>query len=302
MSPPWHELQKYATQQSAPSDPSPFNPASGEIWMAQQDKYKIQTVIFSIRVTRFWQWNLVYGVLPVLLCAILGLLVFFQDPGDLGGRISVIVTVFLALTAIQFVLNDSTPQSSYVQPLQQAILVIYLCFGISAIESILAYRLVHWKRFSVERRARRDAWRQYKERLAEWKSFHPNRRPSDSVPLGHEGEVLERDRQSAEENLEDTTQYRRMAVMGLFKVKKYAAKSAENGESSDARRLRKECDLRPTLSSILAEDEHYGGAIAYYLDKATFLTLMLAYIIAFPVIFATQSGYVNLLDQTLVQR
>eukprot|EP00889_Picochlorum_renovo_P007699 jgi/Picre1/34729/NNA_002195.t1 len=295
-------IQKHATQQSAPSDPNPFNPASGEVWMAQQDKYKIQTVIFSIRVTRFWRWNLVYGVLPVLLCAILGLLVFFQDAGDLGGRISVIVTVFLALTAIQFVLNDSTPQSSYIQPLQQAILAIYLCFGISAVESILAYRLVHWKRFSVERRARRDAWRQYKERLAEWKSFHPKRRSSDSVPLGHDGDVLEEDQQSAQENPEDTTQYRRMAVMGVFKVKKYAAKSAENRESSDARKLRKERDLRPTLASILAENEHYGGAIAYYLDKATFLTLMLAYIIAFPVIFATQSGYVSLLDQTLVQR
>lgn len=296
-------IQKFATQQSASSDPMPLNPSSGEVWMAKQDKYRVQTVIFSVRVTRFWQWNLVYGVLPVLLCAILGLLVFFQDPGDLGGRISVIVTVFLALTAIQFVLNESTPQSSYVQPLQQTILIIYLCFGLSAIESILVYRLYHWKRFNIERKARREAWKQYKERLAEWKSFHPKRRSCDSVPLGHEGDMLEEDQQhSSQENPADATQYRRMAVMGLFKVNKPVKTTAENGESSGARELRKEADLRPTLSSILSEDEHYGAAIAYYLDKATFFTLTLAYIIAFPVIFATQSGYVDLLDPTLVQQ
>ncbi len=90
--------------------------------------------------------------------------------------------------------------------------------------------------------------------------------------------------------------------MGLFKVNKSVKTTAENGESSGARELRKEADLRPTLSSILSEDEHYGAAIAYYLDKATFFTLTLAYIIAFPVIFATQSGYVDLLDPALVQQ
>ena len=120
----------------------PIGSGINDSWVREQ-KYDRQMVFFIMRVGRFWQWNLVYvawtrpsparppahserarpfaryGVLPVLLCAILGLLVFFQDPGDLGGRIGVIVTVFLAMTAIQFVLNDSTPQSTYIQPLQQ---------------------------------------------------------------------------------------------------------------------------------------------------------------------------------------
>ena len=138
-------INRFATSQSAAADPAPFAPTGSGIndsWVREQ-KYDRQMVFFIMRVGRFWQWNLVYvawtrpsparppahserarpfaryGVLPVLLCAILGLLVFFQDPGDLGGRIGVIVTVFLAMTAIQFVLNDSTPQSTYIQPLQQ---------------------------------------------------------------------------------------------------------------------------------------------------------------------------------------
>ena len=105
-------VQIFASQPSSGSDPLALTKGNATFVGVIPPS---QAVMFKIKVTRFWQWNLVSGVLPILVCAILGQLVFFQDPADLGSRLSVIVTLFLALTAVQFVLSDVTPQSSYVR-------------------------------------------------------------------------------------------------------------------------------------------------------------------------------------------
>jgi hypothetical protein len=51
----------------------------------------------------------------VCLCALLGFLVFFLDKEDLGDRLGIVVTLFLALTAVQFVLSETQPSASYVR-------------------------------------------------------------------------------------------------------------------------------------------------------------------------------------------
>lgn len=175
-------MQLYSTQKSAPGDPSPLAPTSNESsWMS--GKANQQKLVMVITVTRFWQWNLVTGVLPVVICLVLGLLVFFMDASDLAGRLSVVVTLFLALTAIQFVLAGETPQSSYVQPLQQVILITYLCFALTAIESIMVYNLVNWKRFTEERKKRRESIRKYKRRMSEWKNYKPGKPSASDIPV-----------------------------------------------------------------------------------------------------------------------
>ena len=307
-------LNKYSTQESAPNDPTPFNPSedASTNW-ARNSKYRREKIFFTLEVSRFWQWNLVYGVLPVLLCAILGLLIFFQDPGDLGGRFSVIVTVFLALAAIQFVLNDSTPQSTYIQPLQQTILIIYLCFGLSAIESICVYQLTHWKRFAAEQESRNEAWRKYKSRMRQWKRrrllgenssvvLQPVEdratnavQGSECLPsessLSENGGLNHADDQSETSGLKS----RRLGIR-LLPVFKKPGETDHVDDDNQAPLYSK-----PTISSILREDANYGAALAYYVDRISFTILLLAYVIAVPVIFGTQSGYVPLFSQDVLE-
>jgi hypothetical protein len=49
--------------------------------------------------------------------------------------------------------------------------------------------------------------------------------------------------------------------------------------------------FKPTITSILAEDSDYGPALAHYLDLLTLAFLSIAYIVLFPVLLATQSGF-----------
>ncbi len=298
-------IRNYATVLSNEDDPAPFAPlnstAAFNSWVREQ-KYDRQSVFFIMRVDRFWQWNLVYGVLPVLLCAILGLLVFFQDPGDLGARISVIVTVFLAMTAIQFVLNDSTPQSTYIQPLQQCILIIYICFSVSAIESIVVYNMVHWKTFSSEREARKESWSKYKERLYEWRHYKTLRerdvRINEDVDehghreYGSDSFVDAVDGQPALDDISgldkpDASKLPTPSIgfgpSGLLRrLRKGVAKPGS--DTTGGRRLERADTAKPTVLGILREDSDYGKALAFHVDKWTFLLETLCYVIAIPVV------------------
>ena len=272
-----------------------------------------------------------------MLCAILGLLVFFQDPGDLGGRISVIVTVFLAMTAIQFVLNDSTPQSTYIQPLQQCILIIYICFSVSAIESIIVYNLVHWKDFSAERQARKASWKKYKRRLHEWRHYTTLERDRDARRGRDLEEYASGDGQYSDSSFVDaldadpgadvgtggfeatnglsgtegtkgvemsTKKTIGFGATGLMRRLREGMRPSKGGSTDvDDRTLRRtDTDGKPTVASILREDADYGKALAWYIDRWTFALEALCYVIAIPTIFATQSGYVPLFNEEVLER
>lgn len=71
----------------------------------------------SVRPSRLsppCRYQLLNSVLPVVLCALLGFIIFFLEMSELASRLEIIATLFLALTAVQFVLVDNTPASSYV--------------------------------------------------------------------------------------------------------------------------------------------------------------------------------------------
>jgi hypothetical protein len=57
----------------------------------------------------------------------LAFLVFLLPRKDMPGRLSAVSALFLALAAIQFVITDHTPASSYVTALQQLVLMSYCC-------------------------------------------------------------------------------------------------------------------------------------------------------------------------------
>ena len=62
-------------------------------------------------------------ILPIALNAWLALLVFAVSPKHLDTRLGVVVTLFLALTALMFVVSGDLPQSSAIVPTQQLVVV-----------------------------------------------------------------------------------------------------------------------------------------------------------------------------------
>jgi hypothetical protein len=279
-------INYFSSQRSAEGDPSPLAPLGNQTsWLVNAGASQMIAVV--IKVSRFWQWNLISGVLPILVCSILGLLVFFQDPSDLGARLSVVVTLFLALTAVQFVLAESMPRSSYVLPLQQIILVTYLCLTLSAMESILAYRLFHWKRITQDNKKRKESFERYKRRMKEWKNYRPGRPSVLDLPDTEEEETLEDVNGGMMEEPSEQESSTKVRVFAGFRSKTKKAK----GKKVRDKTLHEYDHFKPTITSILAEDSDYGPALAHYLDLLTLAFLSIAYIVLFPVLLATQSGF-----------
>lgn len=53
------------------------------------------------------------------------------------------MTLFLAMAAVQFVLTDAQPASSYIMPTQQATLATYFLLALIALESIVVRGTAH---------------------------------------------------------------------------------------------------------------------------------------------------------------
>ena len=207
------------------------------------------------------------------------------------------------MTAIQFVLNDATPQSTYIQPLQQCILIIYVCFSVSAIESIIVYNLVHWKAFSAEREARKESWKKYKQRLHDWRHFNTLRQRDararadveefseyggESFMDAVDGSAVLDDGVASESA--DGTSVPKPAIgfgpTGLMRRLRNGALKPGDG-TTNSRQLKRSDTVKPTVASILREDADYGKALAFYVDKWTFALEMLCYLISIPVVRPT---------------
>ena len=173
-------FQEYSMRYSDPADPLPLNgapnaPYTNALLTEHLDDVCVETFITGGRtkgrmqgvgarcaraertcscrcpplpplpVERFWRFHLINSVLPVTLVAFLGLMIFALDHRDMGLRLEIIVTLFLSLTAVQFVLADRTPTSSYVVPTQQLVLTTYIFLMLICIESIIVFHISHWR-------------------------------------------------------------------------------------------------------------------------------------------------------------
>ncbi|GAB4822985.1 hypothetical protein N2152v2_010031 [Parachlorella kessleri] len=200
---------EYSEVESDPGDPAPLNPAPGTFncsgtWADDEESSQngepqlcnvysgSQEQIFAvyIEIQRFWRYYLLNSVLPVILCAVLASIIFFLDITDLAPRLEVTVTLFLSLTAVQFVLGDSMPASSYVStghglyivcswsvgspaelgaqvmPTQQLVIATYVFLALVAVESILVYHIATWPQHREAKRRRREGYLRYREALA----------------------------------------------------------------------------------------------------------------------------------------
>jgi NADH:ubiquinone oxidoreductase subunit K len=95
----------------------------------------------------------------------LALLVFSVSPKHLDTRLSVVVTLFLALTALLFVVNGNLPESSTVVPTQQACILAYFVLALIGIESIIVYQIVTTHRQRDIRRRTKHARGRFLRRM-----------------------------------------------------------------------------------------------------------------------------------------
>ena len=75
--------------------------------------------------------------LQVVLLGLLSFVVFVLERGDLASRLGIVVTLFLAMAAVQFVIGEGQPASSYVLPTQWSAIISYLLLSCIACESIV---------------------------------------------------------------------------------------------------------------------------------------------------------------------
>ncbi|EFN59795.1 hypothetical protein CHLNCDRAFT_133508 [Chlorella variabilis] len=149
-------FSQYSDLNSDPYDPMPLAPVNANQTGGYVDESGNLLNVFNgvtdqhlailITVERFWKPSLINAVLPVVLVFTLGLMTFFTSESSLDTRLEIVVTLFLALTAVQFVVIGQIPTSSYVVPTQQLVLTTYIFLFLLAIESI-AKRKEAWRRY-----------------------------------------------------------------------------------------------------------------------------------------------------------
>ncbi|QDZ23285.1 ligand-gated ion-channel protein [Chloropicon primus] len=128
----------YGTK-SNPNDPVKITggPArSGYLGQAERVSFDI-----FIGVDRFSKYYVLNMIVPVLLLVSLSFITYIIPPSSLDSRIGLNVTLFLALTALQFVVNDQLPKSSYPTAVTELILVCYLVVSFGVPESIVVFAL-----------------------------------------------------------------------------------------------------------------------------------------------------------------
>ncbi len=91
----------------------------------------------EIEVKRYWVTPFLTVIVPVLLLVALTFVSYFIHPSQFDSRVTMHVTVFLSMTALQFVISDKLPSSSYATGVEELILIGYIIATISVPEAII---------------------------------------------------------------------------------------------------------------------------------------------------------------------
>ena len=62
-------------------------------------------------IDRFWQYYLINMIVPSFMLVIISFITFIIPASGVDSRIALNMTLFLSLTALQFVINDQLPKS-----------------------------------------------------------------------------------------------------------------------------------------------------------------------------------------------
>jgi hypothetical protein len=141
---------------SAPGDPAPLSPNNSPAALAARGgapapprfggDLGVVDLTISIGVTRLWSYFALNAILPVVICTSIAFLAFWVHPADLSTRLSLVVGLFLALVAIQYVIEGDLPRASYVLPTRRLVIASYVALALIAIETLVVANVVDWPR------------------------------------------------------------------------------------------------------------------------------------------------------------
>ncbi|KAG2484498.1 hypothetical protein HYH03_016727 [Edaphochlamys debaryana] len=96
-------------------------------------------LVADVMIKRVSSYYVLTNLVPVLLITLVAFVTFFMPTDALGDRMSVVLTMFLSLTAMQFVFDF--PPANYINALQQVVLVSYIMIALACVESLIVNRL-----------------------------------------------------------------------------------------------------------------------------------------------------------------
>ncbi|CAI5520013.1 unnamed protein product [Closterium sp. Naga37s-1] len=95
--------------------------------------------VFTIQISRTSGVFIISIVVPVMLSVYLCFSVFFARPDDLETRSATFVTLFLALSAVQFVIDSQLPRSSVMTQFGYLVIISYVFISLTALETLIVY-------------------------------------------------------------------------------------------------------------------------------------------------------------------
>ncbi|GAB4820950.1 hypothetical protein N2152v2_007996 [Parachlorella kessleri] len=277
----------------------------------------VRMVFVKIKVSRFSSYHVLNTILPVALLGMISFVVFFLHRRDLAARLGVIVTLFLALAAVQFVISSDQPSSSYVLPTQQQVVATYCLLALMAVEAIVVYHIETWKehterakqrqlardRFCMSRRqgkaaaAAASAVAAADAAAAEASRYQAagcaGSHQQEGQTRGAAGSRGELSFQGGGECIEATSDAG--ACDGVGGAGSISCGNQEGPKPQpDSPRAGK--GRRLTRIRSLQADIDYDAYCAYVVDRAALATLLAAYVVATILIFTLQQGYINLFE------
>ncbi|KAL4422476.1 hypothetical protein ABPG75_008673 [Micractinium tetrahymenae] len=317
---------------SNPGDPMPLAPVNDNWTAGAVDRDGNPANVYSgvtdqllavlITIERFWKPSLINSVLPVVLVFLLGMFIFVCEEDDLTTRIEIVVTLFLALTAVQFVLIGSVPTSSYVVPTQQLVLATYVFLFLLAVESIIVYRIVmhHQKRQRALRR--REAYRRYCKLRDRGKLKGGNNPPLsaadtitpaasrdatfDAAECAENGEASKGAAAAAADALQDAAAEQAAAQAEAMAAGATPGKRPRRqrwqetfslcfrGPHEKAQQGSRQPPSRFVSFSHMTADEAYAEWLGHMVDNVFGCVMGLSYVILAILIFTLQHGYIDL--------
>ncbi|GJP33596.1 hypothetical protein CLOM_g18119 [Closterium sp. NIES-68] len=126
------------TANYAPDDPwSAFSQSSSSSDAASSNQST--SCVFTIQVSRTSGVFIISIIVPVTLSVYLCFSVFFAKPDDLETRSATFLTLFLALAAVQFVIDGQLPRSSAITRFGYLVIISYVFIVLSAVETLIVY-------------------------------------------------------------------------------------------------------------------------------------------------------------------
>eukprot|EP00884_Botryococcus_braunii_P017545 jgi/Botrbrau1/4474/Bobra.0220s0008.1 len=134
------QFKMHNIRKSLPDDPAPLLGGEGN----PNPNFNVGTVVdvqIRLLITRLSNYFSLGTILPVLVCTSLSFLTFFIQPEQIDTRLQLVVTLFLALVAIQFVVEQELPRASYVIPTRQLVIASYGVLGIISVETLVVFNI-----------------------------------------------------------------------------------------------------------------------------------------------------------------